>query len=214
MPAEDSGRTGFVSDPAHPVPYAPRPTWAFGYDNPAVNAKWRRWLVEDQRFVEGRPDVVTWVSEPLDHPMTIRGAVTAHLAAETTGTDADWVVKLIDVYPDDAMTFEMSGYQLMISADIFRGRYREDITEAKPIAANEVLEYTLPLPHVNHTILSGHRLMVQIQSTWFPLYDRNPQTFVPSIMSAPDAAYQKQQHRVHHSAEHPTYVEFREDTRQ
>ena len=212
MPAEGSGGTGFVSDPAHPVPYAPRPNWGLGYDNPAVNAKWRRWLVEDQRFVEGRPDVATWVSEPLDHPMTIRGAVTAHLFAETTGTDADWVVKLIDVYPDDAIKFEMSGYQLMISGDIFRGRYREDITEAKPIAANEVLEYTLPLPHVNHTILPGHRLMVQIQSTWFPLYDRNPQTFVSSIMSAPDAAYQKQRHRVHHSAEHATYIEFRVDT--
>lgn len=213
MPAKDSGATGFVSDPAHPVPYAPRPNWGLGYDNSIVNAKWRRWLVEDQRFVEGRPDVVTWVSKPLDHSMTIRGAVTAHLFAETTGTDADWVVKLIDVYPDDALKFEMSGYQLMISGDIFRGRYREDITKAKPIAANEVLEYTLPLPHVNHTILPGHRLMIQIQSTWFPLYDRNPQTFVPSIMSAPNSAYKKQRHRVHHSAENATYIEFRTDAR-
>ncbi|RKX21621.1 MAG: glutaryl-7-ACA acylase [Candidatus Zixiibacteriota bacterium] len=211
MPAKGSGATGFVSDPAHPVPYAPRPNWRLDYDNPIAKAKWRRWLVEDQRFVDGRPDVVTWVSEPLDHSITIRGAVTAHLFAETTGTDADWVVKLIDVYPDDALKFEMSGYQLMISGDIFRGRYREDITKAKPIAANEVLEYTLPLPHVNHTILPGHRLMIQIQSTWFPLYDRNPQTFVPSIMSAPNSAYKKQQHRVHHSAEHATYIEFRVD---
>jgi len=212
MPVENSAASSFVSDPAHPVPYAPRPNWGLGYwENDIVNAKWRRWLVEDQRFVEGRSDVLTWVSEPLDHPMTIRGAVTAHLFAETTGSDADWIVKLIDVYPDDAMKFEMSGYQLMISADIFRGRYREDITQAKPIAANEVLEYTLPLPHVNHTILAGHRLMIQIQSTWFPLYDRNPQTFVPSIMSAADAAYQKQEHRVHHNAEHATYIEFRKD---
>ncbi len=213
-PANDSAGTDFVSDPAHPVPYAPRPNWALGYDSPAVYAKWGRWLVEDQRFVEGRPDVVTWVSEPLDHSMTIRGAVTAHLFAETTGTDADWVVKLIDVYPDDALKFEMSGYQLMISGDIFRGRYREDITKAKPIAANEILEYTLPLPHVNHTVLPGHRLMIQIQSTWFPLYDRNPQTFVPSIMSAPNSAYKKQQHRVHHSAENATYIEFRADARE
>jgi putative CocE/NonD family hydrolase len=207
-PGEDSGGTGFVSDPANPVPYAPRPNWGLGYDNPTVSAKWRRWLVEDQRFAEARPDVVTWVSEPLDAPMTILGAVTAHLFAETTGTDADWVVKLIDVYPDDAPKFEMSGYQMMISGDIFRGRYREDITKAKPIAANEALEYTIPLPHVNHTILPGHRLMVQIQSTWFPLYDRNPQTFVPSIMSAADDTYKKRQHRVHHSAEHPTHLEF------
>ncbi len=211
MPAQDSGATGFVSDPAHPVPYAPRPIWGYGYDVPSAIAKWRRWLVEDQRFVEGRPDVAVWVGEPLDHPVTIRGAATAHLFAETTGTDADWVVKLIDVYPDDAPNFEMSGYQLMICGDIFRGRYREYLTKAQPIAANKVLEYTLPLPHVNHTILPGHRLMIQIQSTWFPLYDRNPQTFVPSIMSAPDAAYKKQQHRVHHSAENPTYIEFRTD---
>jgi len=210
-PANDSAGTEYISDPDHPVPYAPRPNWALGYDNDGVYAKWGRWLVEDQRFVDGRPDVVTWVSEPLEDPMTIRGAVTAHLFAETTGTDADWVVKLIDVYPDDAIPFEKSGYQLMISGDIFRGRYREDYSEAKPIAANEVLEYTLPLPHVNHTILPGHRLMVQVQSTWFPLYDRNPQTFVPSIMTAPDESYTKQQHRVHHGAEHATYVEFRID---
>lgn len=210
-PSNDSSGTEYTSDLDHPVPYAPRPNWGLGYDNDGVYAKWGRWLVEDQRFVDGRPDVVTWISEPLDEPMTIRGAVTAHLFAETTGTDADWVVKLIDVYPDDAIPFEKSGYQLMISGDIFRGRYREDYSEAKPIKANEVLEYTLPLPHVNHTILPGHRLMVQVQSTWFPLYDRNPQTFVPSIMTAPDSAYTKQEHRVHHSAGHATYVEFRVD---
>jgi len=209
-PIEDSGSTDFLSDPAHPVPYAPRPNWQIASDS--GGAMWRRWLVEDQRFADGRPDVATWVSEPLDSPVTIRGAVTAHLFAETTGTDADWVVKLIDVYPDDSPKFDMSGYQLMISGDIFRGRYREDLSAAKPIAANEVLEYTLPLPHVNHTVLPGHRLMIQIQSTWFPLYDRNPQTFVPSIMSAPDSAYQKQKHRVHHSTEQATYIEFRADT--
>ena len=101
---------------------------------------------------------------------------------------------------------------MMFSADIFRGRYREDLTTPKPIAANEVLEYTLPLPHVNHTILAGHRLMVQVQSTWYPLYDLNPQTFVPSIMSATEDAYKNQQHRVHHSAKHPTHLEFRVDT--
>jgi putative CocE/NonD family hydrolase len=213
-PPDDSGGTGFLSDPAHPVPYAPRPNWAGDYDNPPAIAKWRRWLVEDQRFVDGRPDVATWVSEPLDQPLTIRGAVTAHLFAETTGTDADWVVKLIDVYPDDAPGFVMSGYQLMISGDIFRGRYREDINEAEPIGANEVLKYTIPLPHVNHTFLAGHRLMIQVQSTWFPLYDRNPQTFVDSIMSAAESAYQKQQHRVHHNSQHATHIEFRADIRE
>jgi hypothetical protein len=194
------------------VPYAPRPNWAGDYDNPPALAKWQHWLVEDQRFADGRPDVATWVSEPLDHPMTIRGAVTAHLFAETTGTDADWVVKLIDVFPDDAPDFVMSGYQLMVSGDIFRGRYRENFDEAKPIGADEVLEYTIPLPQVNHTFQPGHRLMIQIQSTWFPLYDRNPQTFVPSIMSAPASAYEVQRHRIHHSSEHATNLEFRMDT--
>ncbi len=211
-PSTDPSATDFISDPANPVPYAPRPNWAGGYDNPPALAKWQRWLVEDQRFVDGRPDVATWVSEPLDQPITIRGAVTAHLFAETAGTDADWVVKLIDVYPDDAPDFVMSGYQLMISGDIFRGRYRENHSEAKPVKANEALEYTVSLPHVNHTFQPGHRLMIQIQSTWFPLYDRNPQSFVPNIMSAPDSAYKAQRHRVHHSAEHATHIEFRVDS--
>jgi hypothetical protein len=210
-PDQGSNGTEFLSDPAHPVPYAPRPNWSVEADIAGASDKWRQWLVEDQRFVDGRPDVATWVSKPLDDPITIRGAVTAHLFADTTGTDADWVVKLIDVYPDDAEESVMSGYQLIISGEIFRGRYREDLTEAKPIEAGAVLEYTVPLPHVNHTLLPGHRLMVQIQSTWFPLYDRNPQTFVPSIMSAPDSAYEKQQHRVHHDAENATYIEFRVD---
>jgi putative CocE/NonD family hydrolase len=212
-PTKNSEGTDYLSDPEHPVPYAPRPNWALGYESDAVYAKWRRWLVEDQRFVDGRPDVATWVSAPLEKAVTIRGGVTAHLFAETTGTDADWVVKLIDVYPDDAVDFEKSGFQFMISGDIQRGRYREDFTEAKPIEANKILEYTLILPQVNHTILPGHRLMVQVQSSWFPLYDRNPQTFVPSIMYAPDDAYKKQQHRIHHSTENATYIEFRVDKR-
>ena len=178
------------------------------YGNPPALAKWRRWLVEDQRFVDGRPDVTTWVSGPLERPITIRGGVTAHLFAETTGTDADWVVKLIDVYPDDAPGFVMSGYQLMVSGDIFRGRYRKDISEPEPIAVDKILEYTVPLPHVNHTFKSGHRLMVQIQSTWFPLYDRNPQTFVPNIMWAEDSSYRAQRHRIHHSGTQATYIEL------
>ncbi len=211
-PSAESGVTNFISDPASPVPYAPRPNWVGDYANPPAVAKWRRWLVEDQRFVDGRPDVATWVSEPLDQQITIRGAVTAHLFAETAGTDADWVVKLIDVYPDDAPGFVMSGYQLMISGDIFRARYREKLSEATPVKANEPLEYIIPLPHVNHTFQPGHRLMIQIQSTWFPLYDRNPQSFVPNIMSAPDSAYQAQRHRIHHSADHATYLELQVDS--
>jgi putative CocE/NonD family hydrolase len=208
----DGEPTAYVSDPGKPVPYEPRPNWEMDYDNPPLIAEWREWLVEDQRFVDGRPDVATWASEPLTKPLTVRGPVTAKLFAETTGTDADWVVKLIDVYPDDEpSSLEMSGYQLMVSADIFRGRYRESYEEARPIEPGVALEYTVPLPHVDHTFLPGHRLMVQVQSTWFPLYDLNPQTFVPSIMTAPPEAYRAQTHRVYHSAAHPTHLELRVD---
>jgi hypothetical protein len=183
------------------------------YDDPSLIAEWRRWLVEDQRFVDGRPDVVTWMSEPLAEPLTIRGPVTARLFAETTGTDADWVVKLIDVFPDDApSSLQMSGYQLMVSADIFRGRYRESYEVARALEPDRALEYAVPLPQVDHTFLPGHRLMVQVQSTWFPLYDRNPQTFVPTIMTAPASAYRAQRHRVHHSAGRATHLELLVDT--
>jgi putative CocE/NonD family hydrolase len=204
--------TEYASDPANPVPNAPRPHWGFSYDNPLAIAAWRRWLVEDQRFVDGRPDVVGWTGQALTESLTVRGPVAVHLVAETTGTDADWVVKLIDVYPDEEVrSASMSGYELMVSADIFRGRYRESLEQARPIAANEPLTYTIPLPHLNHTFKPGHRLMVQIQSTWFPLYDRNPQTFVPSIMTAPASAYTAQRHRIHHGGANPTYLELAVD---
>jgi putative CocE/NonD family hydrolase len=212
-PGGGGASTEYTSDPAKPVPNAPRPVWGFNYGVPSIISKWRTWLVEDQRFVDGRPDVATWISEPLAEPLTVRGPVLARLFAETTGTDADWVVKLIDVYPDeDPTSFAMSGFQLMISGDIFRGRYREDYSEARAIKPNEVLEYQVPLPTVNHTFKRGHRMMVQIQSTWFPLYDRNPQTFVDSIMNAPDSSYQAQRHRIHHSSASPTHLELGVDS--
>jgi putative CocE/NonD family hydrolase len=206
-PGETEGFTEYISDPAKPVPHSPRPQFGYDYDVPGIIAAWRRWLVEDQRFADGRPAVAVWERAPLTAPLTLRGPVTVKLFAETTGTDADWVVKLIDVYPDEAAGYEMSGYQLMISSDIFRGRYRENFDQARPLEAGKVLEYTINLPHLNHTLLKDHRLMVQIQSTWFPLYDRNPQTFVPSIMFAPDSAYKPQRHRVHHSATYPTRLQ-------
>jgi hypothetical protein len=208
-PASRESSTAYLSDPSKPVPNSPRPQWGFAYDVPVTVAQWRRWLVEDQRFVDGRPDVATWTSAPLTEPLGVRGPVRVKLFAETTGTDADWVVKLIDVYPDEDVSLQaMSGYQLMVSADMFRGRYRESLETPRPLAPNNVLEYTMDLPHVSHTFLPGHRLMVQVQSTWFPLYDRNPQTFVPSIMSAPPEAYAAQTHRVHHDAAHATHVEL------
>jgi len=211
LPTDLKSITEFISDPEHPVPYAPRPNWTGDYGNtPAIEA-WRTWLVKDQRFADGRPDVATWISEPLEESLTIRGGIIANLVAETTGSDADWIVKLIDVYPDDNPDFVMSGYQLMVSGDIFRGRYREDYEKPVPLKSNEPLSYEIPLPHANHTFLPGHRLMVQVQSTWSPLYDLNPQTYVPSIMFAPQESYKKQTHRVHHSIEQPTYLELNTD---
>jgi putative CocE/NonD family hydrolase len=211
-PDAPSSVTKYISDPAKPVPYAPRPNWAVNSDRSETVDAWRRWLVEDQRFVDGRPDVVTWVSEPLESPLTIRGAVTAHVFAETTGTDADWVVKLIDVYPDPAPGLVKSGYQFMVSGDIFRGRYRESYEKPGPIEPDVALEYTMPLPHANHTFKTGHRLMIQIQSSWFPLYDRNPQTYVDNIMFAAEDAYRAQRHRIHHDNQNATYIEFRVDS--
>ncbi len=212
-PDEEEAYTGYLSDPKHPIPFKPRPIWNFDYRNAPALEAWQQWLVEDQRFVDGRPDVVTWVSEPLTEALTIRGPVVARLFAETTGSDADWVVKLIDVYAGVEEDFEMSGFQLMVSGDIFRGRYREDIEQSVPIQPDTALVYQIPLPQVNHTFLPDHRIMVQVQSTWFPLYDLNPQTFVPSIMTAPDSAYKVQRHRIHHSAAYPTAITVWMDTK-
>ncbi len=210
-PEGEDAFTAYISDPASPVPYEPRPIWEINYRNPPAIKAWRQWLVEDQRFVDGRPDVATWMSEPLTEALTVRGPVLARLFAETTGSDADWVVKLIDVYAGVETDYEMSGYQLMISGDIFRGRNREDYCQAKPIDPDQTLKYEIPLPHVNHTFLPGHRIMVQVQSSWFPLYDLNPQTFVPSIMTAPDSAYKAQRHRIHHSLRYPTSITVYKD---
>lgn len=211
-PAVEDAFKGFISDPAYPIPYRPRPIWGFDYGNPPVIKAWRQWLVEDQRFVDNRPDVLSWVSEPLTEPVTIRGPVMARLFAETTGSDADWVVKLIDVYAGIEEDYEMSGYELMVSGDIFRGRYREDYERPEPIVPDKVLEYQIPLPQADHTFLPGHRIMVQVQSTWFPLYDLNPQTYVPSIMTAPDSAYKAQRHRIHYGSKYPTSITVLSDS--
>ncbi|MGN6185765.1 MAG: CocE/NonD family hydrolase [Thermoanaerobaculia bacterium] len=191
----------YISDPAKPVP--------FRNSRPVDNSTWRTWLVDDQREASGRTDVLTFVSEPLSEPLKIGGQPRVHLFASTSGTDSDWVVKLIDVYPDQvASDPDMGGYQLMISADIFRGRYRESFETAKPITANAPLLYRWTLPTANHVFLPGHRVMVQIQSSWFPLYDRNPQTFVPNIFFAQPGDYKKATQRVYHSTTHPSYIEL------
>jgi putative CocE/NonD family hydrolase len=188
----------YVSDPAKPVPFRARPTRPTGYDN---GLTWPLWLVDDQREASGRPDVVSCVSEALGAPLKISGQPVANLIASTSGTDSDWVVKVIDVYPDEvASQPNMGGYQLMVSADIFRGRYREGFEVARPITANTPLLYRFALPTANHVFLPGHRIMVQIQSSWFPLYDRNPQSFVPNIFWAKPGDYRKAVQRIYHES--------------
>jgi hypothetical protein len=195
---EDAAFDEYVSDPAKPVPFRARPTRPVGYDN---GLTWPLWLVDDQREASGRPDVIAFVSDVLSAPMKISGQPIANLISSTSGTDSDWVVKLIDVYPDEvAAQPEMGGFQLMVSADIFRGRYRESLETPKPIAANEPLRYRFALPTANHVFLPGHRIMVQVQSSWFPLYDRNPQTFVPNIFWAKPGDYQKATQRIYHAS--------------
>ena len=196
----------YVSDPAKPVPFRARPTRPVGYDN---GLTWPLWLVDDQREASGRPDVLAFTSEPLTAPLTISGEPIANLVASTSGTDSDWVVKLIDVYPPEvAGQPEMGGYQLMVSADIFRGRYRESLEKATPIAPDKPLVYRFGLPTANHVFLPGHRIMVQVQSSWFPLYDRNPQTFVPSIFWAKPADYKKAVQRIYHAPGQASFVEL------
>jgi len=196
----------YVSDPAKPVPFRSRPIQTSDYQD---NKFWRTWLVSDQREASGRTDVATFVSEVVTAPVKISGQPIANLIASTTGTDSDWVVKVIDVYPDEvAADRPMGGYQLMISADIFRGRYRESLETAKPLAAGKPLLYRFELPTANHVFLPGHRIMVQIQSSWFPLYDRNPQTFVPNIFWAKPGDYQKATQRVYHAPDKASFIEL------
>jgi hypothetical protein len=203
----DASYEEYVSDPAKPVPFRARPIQPVGYAG--EGRSWPRWLVDDQREASGRPDVVAFVSDLLTAPVKISGQPIANLVASTSGTDADWVVKLIDVYPDEvARQPEMGGYQLMVSADIFRGRYRESFETPKPLAAGTPLPYRIVLPTANHVFLPGHRIMVQVQSSWFPLYDRNPQTFVPSIFRAKPADYRKAVQRVHHAPGKTSFIEM------
>jgi putative CocE/NonD family hydrolase len=170
---------------------------------------WSQWLVDDQREASGRTDVLAFVSDVLTTPVQISGTPVAHLIASTSGTDSDWVIKLIDVYPDEVGPQPgLGGYQLMIAADIFRGRYRESLESPKPLAANKPLLYRFNLPDANHVFLPGHRIMIQVQSSWFPLYDRNPQTFVTNILVAKPADYRKAVQRVYHAGANASFVEL------
>jgi uncharacterized protein len=201
-PSNES-KAEYVADPMNPVPYRNRPiqsTYARG-------SKWRPWLVEDQRFVSGRKDLANFTTAALDHDVTFTGDVMADIFAATTGSDADWVVKLIDVYPDDAPE-GMGGYQLMIADEILRGRYRKSFEKPEPVKPGEVTEYKWSLHGADHTFLKGHKIMVEVQSTWFPLYDRNPQTYVTNIMSAPANAYKAETISIYGSSKYPSHLEF------
>ena len=196
--------SSYLSDPDDPVPYRHRPiqsTYGRG-------SQWYTWLAEDQRFATTRNDVATFSLPPLDRDLTITGDVTADLFASITGSDADFVVKLIDVYPSDAPASN-AGYQLMVAGEIFRARYRASFERPAPIQPGEIDEYKWDLHGVDHTFLKGHAIMVEVQSTWFPLYDRNPQTYVPDIMTAAEDAYKPETITIYGSAEHPSHLQFR-----
>ncbi|HXJ92519.1 MAG TPA: CocE/NonD family hydrolase [Terriglobia bacterium] len=199
-PTKDEEFDSYTSDPANPVPYMPRPIDGSG---------WTTWLVQDQRFVEYRPDVLTWKTAVLTKDVTVAGDIVADLFASTTGTDSDWAVKLIDVYPEEYQPDpKMGGYELIIADEVFRGRFRRSFETPEPIVPGQVAEYKIDLHTNNHCFLKGHRIMVQVQSTWFPLIDRNPQKFVPNIFNATDSDYQKATQRVYRSGRFPSHVDL------
>jgi putative CocE/NonD family hydrolase len=207
VPSASSGEAydSYVSDPANPVPYRERPikpTYTAG-------STWSRWLLDDQRFLKGRSDVVTWTSDPLPEDVVIAGQITAHLFAATTGSDADWVVKLIDVYPDSvAEDPKMSGYELMVANEVLRGRFREGYVTPKPITPGARNEYTIDLHTQDYRFRKGHRIALQVQSSWFPLIDRNPQTFVPNIFEAKDTDFKAATQRIYRTPDAATYIDL------
>ncbi len=196
----------YISDPAKPVPFRARPSQPVGYEPPFT---WTQWLVDDQREPSGRTDVLSYVSDQLTAPIHIQGQPIASLVASTSGTDSDWVVKLIDVYPDEVPGEpNLGGYQLPIAMDIFRGRYRESFSAPQPIEPGKPLIYRFALPTANHVFLPGHRIMVQVQSSWFPLYDRNPQTYVENIFWAKPGDYRKATQRIYHAPGQASAIEL------
>ena len=205
MPTAEKGEISYVSDPSKPVPYRIQPIEAtYG-----KGSRWNSWHVEDQRFVSSRPDVVSFTADTLTHDLTVTGNINVHLFASTTATDADFVIKLIDVYPNfDKRNLSMSGYQLPIAMEVFRGRFRKSFEKPEPFTPNKPEEIIIDLHQINHTFLKGHRLMVQIQSSWFPVIDRNPQKYVPNIFEAKDSDFVKATHTIYCNAQYYTYIEL------
>ncbi len=200
----EQAKTTYVSDPANPVPYRHRPiqvTYSEG-------SQWFNWLSEDQRFVTDRKDLAVWKLPVLNKDLVLTGEVIADIFAATTGSDTDLVVKLIDQYPADAEDPKMRGYQLMTNEEIFRGRYLQSFEEPKPLRPGTVHEYKFSLHDVDHVFKAGHTVMVEIQSSWFPLYDRNPQTFVPNIMTANPGDYQPATITIYSDPEHDSNLQM------
>jgi putative CocE/NonD family hydrolase len=204
-PAAVIGAISYISDPASPVPYRSLPIEAtYG-----EGSRWYTWHVEDQRFVTTRPDVVSFVMDSLTENLTVTGKVMAHVFASTTGTDADFVVKLIDEYPAiDITSTKMSGYQLPVAMEVMRGRFRKSLSQPTPLTPGKPEEFVIDLHDINHTFLKGHRLMIQVQSTWFPIIDRNPQKYVPNIFDAKETDFIKATHTIYCNKQYPTYVEL------
>ena len=204
--ADSVGVDTFVSDPAKPVPYRKRPIEPTYYPK---GSGWRTWLIEDQRFVTGRPDVLSWETGTLAEDVVVAGDITAKLFASTTGRDADWIVKLIDVYPENnAPDFTLGGYQLMVANDVFRGRFRNSFEKPEPIVPNRVTPFTIDLHTQSYRFKTGHKIMVQVQSSWFPIIDRNPQTWVPNIFTATASDYKAQTHRIWRTPKAPSRVDI------
>jgi hypothetical protein len=203
-PVKD-GSISYISDPQKPVPYRELPIEAtYG-----IGSRWRPWQVEDQRFVYTRPDVISFTTGILKEDMVVTGAVNAHLFASTTGTDADWIVKLIDVYPEwDSANFKLSGYQLPITMEVFRGKFRKSFTKPEALVPGKPEEFVIGLHQINHMFKKGHRMMIQVQSSWFPMIDRNPQTFVPNIFEANPSDFIKTTNTIYFSAQYPTRVDL------
>src|SRR5277367_414474 len=196
----------YISDPAKPVPYLPRPIHIEGEEG---QTSWQTWLVSDQRNAAARTDVLSFATPVLKEPVKISGEPIANLIASTTGTDGDFVVKLIDVYPDEVgREPKMGGYQLMISADILRGRYRDSFSAPAPIPADRKQVFRFSLPTVNHVFLPGHRIMIQVQSSWFPLYDRNPQTYIDNIFFAKPGDYKKATIRIFDGGSSASFIDL------
>ncbi len=198
----DDASDEYVSDPANPVPYRPRPVRPT-YPGP----EWPTWMVQDQRFTHGRPDVLSYETEPLAEDLTVAGSMKVKLFGSTSGTDCDWIVRLIDVYPEDhAKPADMAGYQLLIAGEPVRARFRKSLEKPEAVKPGAVEEYAIDLNWGHHRFRKGHKVMVQVSSTWFPVIDRNPQTFVPNIFEAEDADFRKATQRVFRTAKFPSSV--------